>query len=106
MLVNPNSPDTEAERRDVQTAAQAIGQQLIILDVSSDRDIEAAFAMFVQRGAGALFVGAGAFFFSNRDELSRWRLAMGSSELFKPGGRRGRWLNELRSQPDRRQSPR
>ena len=33
MLVNPNSPNTEAERRDVQAAAQAIGQQLIILDV-------------------------------------------------------------------------
>ena len=49
MLVNPNTPDTEAERRDVQAAAQAIGQQLIILDVSSERDIETAFATFVQR---------------------------------------------------------
>ena len=39
MLVNPNSPNTEAERRDVQAAAQAIGQQLIVHDVSSDRDI-------------------------------------------------------------------
>jgi len=28
MLVNPNNPDTEAERRDVQASAQAIGQQL------------------------------------------------------------------------------
>src|SRR5262245_16422224 len=40
MLVNPNNPNTEAERRDVQTAAQAIGQQLFILDASNDRDIE------------------------------------------------------------------
>ena len=69
MLVNPSSPDTEAERRDVQAAAQAIGQQLIILDASSDRDIETAFATFVQRGAGALLVGAGAFMFSNRERL-------------------------------------
>jgi putative ABC transport system substrate-binding protein len=38
VLVNPNRADTEAERRDVQAAAQAIGQQLIILDVRSDRD--------------------------------------------------------------------
>ena len=53
MLVNPGSPDTEAEQRDVQAAAQAIGQQLIILDASNDRDIETAFATFVQRGAGA-----------------------------------------------------
>jgi putative ABC transport system substrate-binding protein len=70
MLVNPNSPNTEAERRDVQTASQAIGQQLIILDVSSDRDIEAAFATFVQRGAGALFVGSGAFLNSNRERVA------------------------------------
>ena len=69
MLVNPNTSNTEAERRDVQAAAQAIGQQLIILDVSSDRDIETAFATFVQRGAGALLVGTGAFLNSHRERL-------------------------------------
>ena len=69
VLVNPNTPNTEAERRDVQAAAQAIGQQLIVLDVSSDRDIETAFATFVQRGAGALLVGAGAFLISHRERI-------------------------------------
>ena len=53
----------------MQAAAQAIGQQLIVLDVSSDRDIETAFATFVQRGAGALLVGAGAFLYSNRERV-------------------------------------
>ena len=37
--------------------------------VSSNRDIEAAFATLIQRGAGALLVGSGAFLFSNRDRL-------------------------------------
>jgi ABC-type uncharacterized transport system substrate-binding protein len=69
MLVNPNVPNAEAERRDVQAAALAIGQQLIILDVSSARGIETAFATFVQRGAGALLVGPGAFLNSNRERL-------------------------------------
>jgi putative ABC transport system substrate-binding protein len=69
MLVNPGSPDTEAERRDVQAAAQKLGQQLIILDASSDRDIGTSFSTFVQRGAGAIFVGIGAFLFSNRERL-------------------------------------
>jgi putative tryptophan/tyrosine transport system substrate-binding protein len=69
VLVNPNRPDTEAERKDVQAAAQAIGQQLIILDVHSDRDLEKAFSTFVARGVGALFVGAGAFMNSNREIL-------------------------------------
>ena len=69
MLVNPNTAENEAERRDVQAAAQALGQQLIIIDASSDRDIETAFATFVQRGAGALLVGTGAFFFSHREQV-------------------------------------
>jgi putative ABC transport system substrate-binding protein len=69
MLVNPNNPSTEAERRDVQAAALALGQQLIMLDVSSDRDIETAFATFVQRGAGALLVGAGTFTNSHRERI-------------------------------------
>jgi putative ABC transport system substrate-binding protein len=68
VLVNP-SPETEAERRDVQAAAQAIGLQLIILDVSSDRSIETAFATFAQRGVGALFVGSGGFMNSNREQI-------------------------------------
>jgi putative ABC transport system substrate-binding protein len=69
MLVYPNTADTEAERRDVQAAALAIGQQLIVLDVSSDRDIETAFATFVERGAGALLVGTGAFTNSHRERI-------------------------------------
>ena len=69
MLVNPDAPDTEAERRDVQAAARAIGQHLIILDVKSDSDFETAFATFVQRGAGALLAGTGAFMNSHRRRL-------------------------------------
>ncbi len=69
VLVNPNSPETVSEQSDVQAAAQALGQPLIIRDVSSDRDIETAFATFVQRGAGALLVGTGAFTYSHRERL-------------------------------------
>jgi len=69
VLVNPNSLDTEAERSDIQAAALAIGQQLIVLDVSSERDIETAFATLVQRGADALLAGTGAFMFSHRERL-------------------------------------
>jgi putative tryptophan/tyrosine transport system substrate-binding protein len=70
MLVNPNTPLTEAERRDVQAAAQAIGQQLIIVDASNERDIETAFATFVQRGAGALLIGSGGFLNSKRERIA------------------------------------
>jgi putative ABC transport system substrate-binding protein len=69
MLVNPNTPNTESERREVQSAAQAMGQQLVVLDASSDREIETAFATFAQRWAGALLAGSGAFFNSKRELL-------------------------------------
>src|SRR5215471_14484656 len=69
MLVSPESPNTEAERSDVQAAAQAIGQQLVILDVRSDREIETAFATLVQRRAGALLCGAGAPLNSHRERI-------------------------------------
>ena len=69
VLVYPNNPSTEAERRDVQAAAQAVGQKLLILDVSSDRDIETAFTTIVQRGAGAMLAGGGAFMNSNRERI-------------------------------------
>ena len=69
VLVNPNHSGTEEERRSVQAAALAIGQKLIVLDVSGDRDIGKAFATLVQRGAGALLVGSGAFLFSNRERI-------------------------------------
>jgi putative ABC transport system substrate-binding protein len=67
--VNPGISNTEAERRDVQAAAEAIGQQLVTVDVRNARDIETAFATFVERGAGALFVGAGSFMNAQRERI-------------------------------------
>ena len=106
VLMNPNRPDTEAERRDVQAAALAIGQQLIILDVSSDDDIEPAFATFVQRGAGALLVGGGGFMTSHRELLVALaaRHALPASYVLREAAV-GRWPDELRGQPHRCLSP-
>jgi putative tryptophan/tyrosine transport system substrate-binding protein len=68
-LVNASLPQAESERRDVQAAAHAIGQELIVVKAGSDREIEAAFATFVQRGADALFVGTGSFLHSHRERI-------------------------------------
>jgi putative ABC transport system substrate-binding protein len=77
-LMNPVNDTTKAERADVQTAAQAIGQQIVIVDVNSTSSIDAAFATFAQSGAGALLVGSGAFMNSNREQIAhlaaRYRL--------------------------------
>jgi putative ABC transport system substrate-binding protein len=70
ILVQPRLANTEAERRDVLATAQASGQQLVIADVNNRREAEEAFATFVARGAGALYVGTGAFLTSYRAELA------------------------------------
>ncbi len=68
MLEDANRLD-DPERRDVEAAAKAIGLRLITLDVSSDRDIETAFATLAQSGAGALYFGAGAYLNSKRESI-------------------------------------
>jgi putative ABC transport system substrate-binding protein len=68
MLVDANRLD-EPERKDVEVAARAIGLQLIALAVSSNRDIETAFATLGQGRAGALYCGAGAYLNSKRESI-------------------------------------
>src|SRR5262249_990878 len=59
VLVDPKGPLTERFVSELQAAALAVGQQLIVLEVSSDSEIETAFTTLVQRGAGALLGGVG-----------------------------------------------
>ena len=53
----------------LRAAALAVGQELIILDVNSDREIENAFTTLVERGAGALIWGPGAGLFPLRERV-------------------------------------
>lgn len=69
MMTNPGSPNTDAERRDVQAAARVTGQKLVLLDVSTGREIEMAFEKLVEQGIGAVLTGAGAFLNSNRERV-------------------------------------
>jgi len=55
--------------RDTLAAASAIGRQIAVVEVRSDRDFEPAFATFVERQAGAVIVGPSSLFDSNRDQL-------------------------------------
>jgi putative ABC transport system substrate-binding protein len=69
VLSNPNSPETETERTDLQAVAQKLGQQLLIRDINSAADLEPAFAAFAQGGAGAIVSGAGALLFAVREPI-------------------------------------
>jgi putative ABC transport system substrate-binding protein len=69
VLVDPTWPLTEPFLSEVRAAASAIGQQIEVLYVSSDREIETAFTTLVQRGAVALLGGIGTFLSSQRERI-------------------------------------
>jgi putative ABC transport system substrate-binding protein len=53
-----------------QEAADRLGVQLVLLHASTDAEIDAAFAAFVQQKAGALLIGNDPFFASWREKLA------------------------------------
>ncbi|MFL5067612.1 MAG: ABC transporter substrate-binding protein [Xanthobacteraceae bacterium] len=69
VLLNPTNPDVDLQRRDVQAAATAIGQQLRIFNASSENDFDTAFAALVQQRADALLVGNDVFFTNRRQQI-------------------------------------
>jgi ABC-type uncharacterized transport system substrate-binding protein len=71
LLVNPtNTPSTESTLRVVPEAARAIGLQIKILNASTSRDIEAAFATIAIDRVDALFVGPDGFFNGRRVQFA------------------------------------
>jgi len=70
VLVNPAGPSTETTLRDVEPAARGMGVQINVLNASTSREIDAAFATFVDRRPDALFVAAEIFFTSRRVQLA------------------------------------
>ncbi len=71
VLVNPaNRPFVELTLQDIPEAARALGLQIQILEASTSREIEAAFATLVRERADALFVTGDGFFSSRRVQFA------------------------------------
>jgi putative ABC transport system substrate-binding protein len=68
-LVNPQYPSAESEITEVRAAAQSLGQNLIVLNASTESEIDAAFAELAQQGVGGLIVTGDPFFVSQREKL-------------------------------------
>jgi putative ABC transport system substrate-binding protein len=70
VLVNPtNLVNAEAQKAKIQVAARVLGVRLLILNASSQGDIEAAFATLVRERAGALLISTDSFFTAHRDQI-------------------------------------
>jgi putative ABC transport system substrate-binding protein len=70
VLVNPNNLTIEAQTRGAKIAARILGVHLLVLNASSQSEIEMAFTTLVEQRAGALLVsGEPLFFGTARDQL-------------------------------------
>jgi hypothetical protein len=69
LLANPNTPESGRMISDAQEATRSFGQQLLVLNASTPREINAAFATMRRQRAGALYVGGDPFFTSRRQQI-------------------------------------
>ena len=93
VLVNPaNATNTETTLRDVEPAARTMGLQIQVVNASTGREIDAAFATFVRERPDALFVGQDIFFNTRRVQLANLAarhavpITSGSRDLAEVGG--------------------
>ena len=72
VLVNStNGPALEAERRNAEAAAHALGVHMIhVLQASTERDLDTAFSTLAQRRVSGLVISADTFFSSKSAELA------------------------------------
>jgi putative tryptophan/tyrosine transport system substrate-binding protein len=68
-LRDPNVPEFEAESRDLEEAAHAIGRQILMVNVANESEFHAAFAKVARAGTGGLLIGSSPFFLSQRRQL-------------------------------------
>jgi putative ABC transport system substrate-binding protein len=69
LLVNPNTAPGQSQTRDVQDAAHALGQRLVVLNADSDATLDGSFAALGREHVGALLVGGDTFFDIRRDRV-------------------------------------
>jgi putative ABC transport system substrate-binding protein len=69
VLFNPNSPSGAWRLRDIQDAAQAMGQQIAVLKAATEPEIDSSFAAMKRNGIGAVLIAADPFFTNRRDQI-------------------------------------
>jgi putative tryptophan/tyrosine transport system substrate-binding protein len=70
LLTDPNSSESVTQSSDAQKAAQTLGQSAYVLNISTNAEIETAFASLAHRRVDTFAVGGSPFFNARRDLLA------------------------------------
>ena len=68
-IVNPSNTRADSDIQEMETAARAFGQQIIVAKAGTHRDLEIAFATLAQHQIQALVIGGDPFFNSQAQQL-------------------------------------
>ena len=69
VLQDPTFAVHQTETSLIETAAHNLGQKIVTFEAGSEQEIDVAFSAIAKSGAGALFIGAGQFLNSRRNQL-------------------------------------
>jgi putative tryptophan/tyrosine transport system substrate-binding protein len=69
VLVNPQAPGADAQLSEVHAAAHALSRAAVVLNASSEHELEDAFTAVSKMGAKALLVAADPFFNTRREQI-------------------------------------
>lgn len=69
VLINPSNPNAEPQLKDLEGAAHALGQELVVLRAATEKAIDDCFAGLAQNRIDALIISADGFFIGRRDQL-------------------------------------
>jgi putative tryptophan/tyrosine transport system substrate-binding protein len=69
VLINPSNPNAEPQLKDLDAAAGALGQELVVLRAATEEAIDDSFAGLAQNRIDALVISADGFFIGRQDQL-------------------------------------
>jgi putative tryptophan/tyrosine transport system substrate-binding protein len=70
VLADPAFPTTQSTIADLRAAAHMLGLQLVVVNASTDRDLEPAFATFSQQRVGGVLVGTSTLLARRSEQLA------------------------------------
>src|SRR5262249_2416374 len=68
-LLNPNYAEAPYQLPAIEQAARMIGRRLVVAKASNDEELNAAFALLLEKGIGALHVASDPYFDTRRDRI-------------------------------------
>jgi len=69
VLINPTNPPAALQLRQIEDAARAMNQRIVVANANTDEELDAAFTTFAKERVGALLVAGDVYFNMRRERI-------------------------------------